>query len=106
MVRVCGRKVRPVGISRLHLPAEPGQGIHAGCGHRRLLEVGRASSKDGGGLSLCGNPQAPRTPRPWTLTIIGKSMSCLYFHRPPRDSDDSTEPSDSITYGRKLLGVS
>ena len=31
-------------------------------------------------------------------------MSCLYFHRPHRDPDDSTESSDSITYWRKLLG--
>jgi hypothetical protein len=31
-------------------------------------------------------------------------MSCMYFHRPPRVPDDSTESSDSITYWRKLLG--
>jgi hypothetical protein len=31
-------------------------------------------------------------------------MSCMYFHRPHRDPDDSTESSDSITYWRKLLG--
>jgi len=43
-----------VGVSRLHLLAEPGQRVHAGCGHRHLLEVGDASSKDGGGLSLLG----------------------------------------------------
>ena len=30
-------------------------------------------------------------------------MSCMYFHRPHRDPDDSTESSDSITYWRKLL---
>ena len=42
-----------------------------GCGHRHLLEVCEASSKDGGGLSLCGDPQAPRKPHPWTLTEIG-----------------------------------
>ena len=30
-------------------------------------------------------------------------MSCMYFHRPHRDQDDSTESSDSITYWRKLL---
>jgi anti-sigma-K factor RskA len=30
-------------------------------------------------------------------------MSCLYFHRPHRDPDDSTESSDSITYWRRLL---
>jgi hypothetical protein len=35
--------------------------------------------------------------------IIGKSMSCMYFHRPHRDQDDSTESSDSIAYWRKLL---
>jgi hypothetical protein len=29
----------------------------------------------------------------------------LYFHRPHRDPDDSTESSDSITYWRKLLGI-
>jgi hypothetical protein len=29
-------------------------------------------------------------------------MSCMYFHRPHRDPDDSTESSDSITYWRKL----
>jgi hypothetical protein len=26
----------------------------------------------------------------------------LYFHRPHRDQDDSTESSDSITYWRRL----
>jgi hypothetical protein len=30
-------------------------------------------------------------------------MSCMYFHHPPWDPDDSTESSDSITYWRKLL---
>jgi hypothetical protein len=30
-------------------------------------------------------------------------MSCMYFDRPPRDPDGSTESSDSITYWRKLL---
>jgi hypothetical protein len=29
-------------------------------------------------------------------------MSCMYFHHPPWDPDDSTESSDSITYWRKL----
>ena len=29
-------------------------------------------------------------------------MSCMYFHRPHRDPDDSPESSDSITYWRKL----